>query len=284
MKRKLFITILLIGFLFLLCPIFLKHDSHVTLTCITDTTELEDVTFMFKASNGWTIVDTISYSPIVERVSIYDKHDNLVMLAGNTSEGDSYNFVKIQRDRNMKISGLLYCEDLDATKESDYDIKAMEHFVNQVVLLPEDSSFCTRFKFSFDDDGDLIKVYDPQDPQNCIIPLEGCKLEYEIRENVSFWGSDLFGGFITLFFRDVPKKGMFDYNGWLRTFFLYQLQTMREMNRGTLVSGRLYDRDGKLISERHRTDAEISKSFYTSEINDYLTFDDEIFNYWWWRF
>ena len=193
----------------------------------------------FHNKEGLTVIDTMGCGPMNSRVTINDSFQRPLLLAGMASEVMVYDAIRYLYDEDGEVEGFLafcgnvlmpyYCKD-DAFAE----IMLSEDYINPYygcdeiiydMAMNTDASklYYVRFYFDRDEEGRVVKVYDPLLHYSISAPIDG-HFEYMVRENCNFWYSDIQGGGIDLLFIISPNDPD-DFDGFtIDTFYYYTLK------------------------------------------------------------
>lgn len=161
---------------------------------------------------GYVFVDTVGLSPMNEQVTVYDKRGRLLALAARSSEATEFQYFKYHYDRKGKHTGFStlsgFACDYPFIEDSILPFNDYSEEINclyyNLVKRKYSDSLLTRYKFAWDAQGNMIKVYDPITNKKLDVP-EGKRLLYRIEESRCFWTSDLHGADYHLMFYMVSN-------------------------------------------------------------------------------
>lgn len=206
-------------------------------------------TYMTK--DGYTIIETLGFSPMNTFMTILDPQDRTVVEAGQASEAMYFNFVRYFYDTDNTLTGLLSFPKVGIEGEED---KSMQIFCNEfeeeeMELNPaslfkisldtkENKPYFSRFNFKYNQMGQMVAVYDPETKQ-AMQALPGYHIQYEVTQSDNFWESDLDGGKMVVRFKVAPIEKKTDlYTTW--TYCGYALQMEEQYSHTSLISRAIY--------------------------------------------
>ena len=196
-----------------------KTDGKVELDTVKVDT-VKRVNVMFDAPipactinlKGYVFVDTVGLSPMNEQVTVYDKRGRLLALAARSSEASDFQYFKYHYDRKGKHTGFStlseYACDYPFLEDSILPFNDYSAEINclyyDLVKRKYSDTLLTRYKFAWDAQGNMIKVYDPITNKKLDVP-EGKRLFFRVEESRCFWTSDLHGADYHLMFYMVSS-------------------------------------------------------------------------------
>ena len=162
--------------------------------------------------NNYVFVDTMGRAPMNEQVTVYDKQGRLLAVAARPSEDTYFRYFKYLYDRKGNHIGFstLKEDPLDYPfastsalpfNDQTYAINSLYH---DLVERKYNDSHVERYKFVWDAQGNIIRVYDPITHKKLDVS-EGKRMVYRIEEGKYFWMSDLQGGDYYLMFYIVSN-------------------------------------------------------------------------------
>lgn len=161
--------------------------------------------------NDCLFVDMVGSAPQNEQITVYDKHGRLLAMAARASELTYFEYFKYLYDSKGKHIGFSTLreepEDYPFMTDSVLPFNEREYDVNclyyDIIERKYNDRYVERYHFVWDDQGNMVKVYDPVTGKKLVAP-SGKKLKYKLEEGGDFWTSDIRGGDYYLKFYLVP--------------------------------------------------------------------------------
>ena len=188
---------------------------------------------LWRNPEGITIWDSMGHGPANSKIVIRDAQGRPIVEAGKASEQSFYEGVKYLYDDDGTVCGFVgmafscyddtyidipqgYDLDKDSLMDARYSRWPSEvmggtgcpiipsHEAVDLALRDDYSApYYTRFYFERDQEGHIVRVYDPILHLAVKAPADGY-LDYIVCESPWFWGSDILGGGIDLLFITRP--------------------------------------------------------------------------------
>lgn len=281
MKKLLFIIPCIIALGLLLSCEKGKTGSERTITELTSDTGLYIPLHIYETSDGYTIVDSIGYGPLVEKVTFYDKEKRMIAMAGTTSECGMFTFAKVLYGDDGEILGYAF---LDYVSESEDSMWRAEQTADDAMFEPyqemliaqaldygDDNKIFERYYLKKDDNGNAVEVYDPKTRKSIKAP-HGYNIRAEIVENEDFWASDMYGGFVLLNFYVEPiDRGIGHYT--VTKYNRYDKQMCMEYKDNKIVKSTLYSKKSHKpiysVACKTQKDAAVYEYTYPKDSNIY---------------
>jgi len=173
---------------------------------------------IWRNKEGITMEETHGFAPMNSSMTFTNAQGDTLVLAGTASEQGYWHAIKYLYDKDGEVRGFLslfndghpcpYYSLDDKIAEDKFDedyIGAFSEVVYDLVMETyEDPLYYDRFYFERDEEGRIVKVYDPIWHHSISAPFNG-HFNYLVQEGAEFWTSDLRGGHFDLYFITAPN-------------------------------------------------------------------------------
>ena len=242
---------------------------------VTTPDEAEMRVATFRAQSGEMVRWKTGMAPMNMELRCYDAEGDLIGMAGTASEWGYFRFVKVLFDSDKRVKGFALgstaeeYEDFHSTDGGNSDSawkREFDYMMGRIYGNNYDGKEWERYFLRRDRQGNIVKVFDPQNEEKVLECPKGFRIVPELRESDAFWEDDLEGGRVLLLF-NVQPMNPHRFHHSSEKYCGYKLQRRMEFEDGELLQVDLFDQKGQLYGT-YRSDVVGELERFEMELGD----------------